>query len=63
LVAEIPSKGAIRNCCSRILHFTVEYDAPTKASIIFEDAVFEVSFSILSDMKESIIPSRVVPEN
>ena len=61
--AEIPPKGTISNSSNRILHFAVEYDAPTEARIIFEYAVFEVSFRILADVKESVIPPRVVPEN
>ena len=61
--AEIPPKRAIRNSSNRIIHFTVKYDAPTEALIIFEDTVFEVSFGILSDLKESVISSSVVPEN
>ena len=63
MVSEISSKCAICDSCNGILHFTVENDAPTKASIIFEYTVFKFSLRILADMKESVIPSRVVPEN
>jgi hypothetical protein len=63
LVAEVPPKGAIRNSGNRILHLAVENDTATEARIIFEDTVFEVSLGILADVKETVIPSRVVLEN
>lgn len=62
MVAEVPPKGAIRNSGYRILHLAVENDTATKARIVFEDAVFEVSLRILLDVKETVISSRVVPE-
>jgi len=62
LVSEIPPKGAIRYSGNRVLHLAVEYDTTTEASIIFEDAVFEVSLGILADVEEPVISSRVVPE-
>ena len=62
MVAEVPPKGAISNSGNRILHLAVENDTATEARIIFEDTVFEVSLGILADVKETIIPSCVVPK-